>query len=494
MVRPIAKDGTGYGDLDFTVVEKKRVQSRADHRYERGYDTAVSICCLPLIDLKHIHCASSLHDRCGVVFQYGGRFFRALLPRGMKIFELLCKDGWMEDLAKKGLARMKLTDLRLPGYQGIIELERLEPITPPSMWTTNMLAEAGLAVCRLSKELLRNGLIIWDLKKMTNMTFSPQRGPLLIDIGAIYTVDEIENNILTTSPQSLIDQIASSFYAPLWLAHSRLGRWPSVQHLLEHKRAEEGYLAIASSLLRKMTMGWRLVPGLIKARDLLQARHYPEFYDLLAKRVQAWMNGELSKAPVEAGTIDNNLCSGSQLPMDLLKVVDEAIEGIDGQTIFDLNPEGEFGPKMVANYRPALYLVTKDTVRAEKYFNGRGDRYRNILPLLCDIWDRSLKNAQILRNSRDLVILMPDVITVDITSRVPLDFMGQVLSLMTKRFAIVGVDPTSQAGGFSSFVTPAGHGVDRVDFAKDIIGKYFGHCEAVKNFHAPNLALLIFRK
>lgn len=447
-----------------------------------------------MIDPKHIHCASSLHDCCGVVFEYEGKFFRALFPRGLKIFELLCKDGWMENLAEKGLARMMLTDLRLPGYQGIIELERLQPIIPPCMWTTNMLAEAGLAVCRLSKELLRNGLIIWDLKGMTNMTFSPQRGPLLIDIGAIHTIHEIENGILTTSVGSLFDQIVSSFYAPLWLAHGPFRGLQSVQRLLEYRRAGEEGFAMASSLLRKMTMGWRFVPGLLKARDLIHARQYSRFYDLLGKRVQAWMNADLSTAPVEAGKANNHLCSAAQLPMDLLRVIDEASGGIDGQTIFDLNPEGEFGVKMAANYNAVVYLVTKDRARAEKYFNWRGSRTRNILPLACDIWDRSLKNGQILRNSCDVVALMPDVITLGIAGRVPLDFMGQVLSLVTKRFAIVGVDPTGQAGGFSSFVSPAGHGEDRLEFARDIIGNYFGHCEVVRSPHAPNLALLIFRK
>jgi hypothetical protein len=446
-----------------------------------------------MIDPKHIHCASSLHDCCGVVFQYEGRFFRALLPRGVAIFQLLHRDGGMENLAEKGLARMKLTDLPLLGYQGIIELERLRPILPPSMWTTHMLAEAGLVVCQLSKELLRNDLIVWDLKGMNNMTFSAERGPLLIDIGAIYTIHEIENRILTTSVRSLFDQMISSFYAPLWLAHGPFGRLQSVQRFLEYRRAGEEGFAMASSLLRKMTMGWRFVPGLFKARDRIYAHQYSEFFDLVYKKMQTWINGDLSKKTIGLRK-NNSLYSGRQLLIPLAKIVDEVLGGVDGKIVFDLNPGGDLGLTLAEKSKEIVYLVTKDSHQAEEYFHLRRKGYKNILPVCCDIWDRSLKNGHILRNGCDVVCLIPDVIAVCIAEKVPLDFLGEVLSLITKNTAIVGVDPAGQKGEFPGFVTPASTGADPIKFVSDIVGKYFRSCEMVQIPESRKLALMIFRK
>ena len=446
-----------------------------------------------MIDLKHIHCASSLHDCCGVVFEYEGKFFRALLPRGLKIFELLCKDGWMENLAEKGLARMKLTDLQLPGYQGIIELERLQPIIPPSMWTNNMLAEAGLAVCRLSKELLRGGLIIWDLKGMTNMTFSAERGPLLMDIGAIHTIDEVENRILTTSVQSLFDQIVSSFYAPLWLAHGPFRRLQKVQRFLEYRRAGEEGFAMASSLLRKMTMGWRFVPGLVKARDMIYAHQYSEFYDLVYKKMQIWINGNLSKTTIDLRK-NNSLYSDPQVLIPLMKIVEKAKGGIGAKVVCDLNPAGNFGLTLAERSEEIVYVVTKDSNQAEEYFHLRRKGYKTILPVCCDIWDRSLKNGRILKNSCDIVCLIPDVIEVCIAEKVPLDILGELLSLITKNIAIVGVDPAGQRGEFPGFVTPASTDADPIKFVSDIVGKYFRSCEMAQIPEGRNLSLMIFRK
>ena len=46
-----------------------------------------------MIDPETISCSSELHDSCGVVFGHEGRIFRALYPRGERIFELLTKEA-----------------------------------------------------------------------------------------------------------------------------------------------------------------------------------------------------------------------------------------------------------------------------------------------------------------------------------------------------------------------------------------------------------------
>jgi hypothetical protein len=443
-----------------------------------------------MIDLEKIHCASSLHDCCGVIFEYQGTFYRALLPRGQRIFQYLFRDGWGERLVGKGLARMRWTDLHLPGYVGIIELEQLHPVIPPFMWTTQMLAEAALAVCELAQELLTHDLVIWDLKGMSNMTFSAQRGPLLIDIGAVYSVQELEGHVLTTSVESLFDQILSSFYFPLWLTYGPLGRLRSIKNLLEYRRAGEQGLAFTASLFRRFTLGWKVVPGLSRARAHLQAHQYGAFFECVHRKIEPWYRTNVGEMPIQSREQFQSKMSEEDL-QSVLRIMREATGGIDGKVIFDVSARAEMRLKIAEHLSGTLYLITKDRAEAESVYAWRKKSGKPVLPILCDIWDRSWQGCNPLQDGCDVISILPDVIQVASEARVPLDFVGQILSSLTRHVAIVGVSEDPGEANFPGFVSsPIGAG-DPIAFVLATVGKYFRRHEVVRLSEGGKSSLLI---
>ena len=446
-----------------------------------------------MIDLRQIHCSSSLHDWCGVIFEYEGRFFRALLPRGVDLFRRLNRDEWMECLARKGLSRMKPADLHIPGYPEVVELERHGPILPPFFWTTGMLAEAGLTICRLAEELLSQGLIIWDLKGMTNMTFSATRGPLLLDMGAIYTTEELENRVLTISVNSLYDQVVTSFYFPLWLAYGPLRDRRFAKRLITYHRAGEQGFALTTSLMRRMTLGNRFVPGLLKARRLLHSRHYGRFFELVGRRVEGWHQRSLASIKTENGHGVREEAKKRD-PDAFVQTLSERWGAMEGKIVFDLFPRGRLGLALAERLRATVYLVTGDSEEADGYYAWRMREERPVLPVLCDIWDRYFQHACLFEKACDIVCIFPDVVQTAAANRVPLDHLGRVLSTLTRDVAIVSVDEKGEETSFPTFVSDSAPEGNRVSFVLAILGKYFRSHEVVRHSSLAETALLILRK
>jgi hypothetical protein len=446
-----------------------------------------------MINPEDIYCNSSLHDSCGVVFEYEGRVYRALYERGVKIFELLSKDNWMDFLAELGLVRMHKTDLHIPGYNAVIECERMRPIIPPPMWTISMLREAALSLCEINKELLLRGLVIWDLKGMANITFSAQHGPVFMDLGAIHRVDEIENRVFSTSPDSLFEQIASSFYAPLWLAHSPVNRIRFVRRLLEYHRAGEVTSSLTTALLRRLTIGWKMVPGLLRTSNILRSRDYAAFYESISKQIKAWNGNGISK--VEMGVTQSGAHESMLLNVSkVVGIMNDCLGGLEGKVLFDLCPQHEIGLRISERCGANVYLITKQDSQVERSFGSRKIGGKPILPVICDIWDRSLHPCYDLKDSCDLAYVLPSVIDTAAMAKVPMDFMGRVLSLLTRNIAVVGIRKNEIDTPFTAFVSPPASSHDFGAFCRKTLGKYFKTQEVITLSETPEVSLLILRK
>ena len=445
-----------------------------------------------MIDLSKIVCSSALYDCCGVVFEYQGKMFRALLPRGLRIFEMLSQCGWIEDLAKKGLARMWLTDLKIPGYEKVIELEKIRPVIPPFMWTPRMLAQAGFTICDLSEELLKKNLILWDLKGMTNMTFSPS-GPLLMDIGAIYTVQELERNFLTISVKSLFDQTVAAYYLPLWLEYGPFRNLTAVKRLRENYWGGEQGFAIASSILRRLTLGYRIIPGLLHAKRSLTFHRYVDFFKCVRRQLERWVGDEMNSRSMES-TDPMSLKIAKPDQQFFREIIEKKMCGQMGQVVFDLFPDGGVGGRISTHNKTELYFISPDADKGEEIYRRRNMRGEAILPIVCNIWDRSSWQCFFLEGSADLVYILPDVFKAAATSRVPLDFMGRILSTLTQGSALIGISGNNKEESFPAFVSCPNSEADPVNFVLGILSKYFRSHEVVRGPQGSNATVIILHK
>jgi len=399
----------------------------------------------------------------------------------------------MDSLAELGLVRMHKTDLQIPGYNTVIECERISPIIPPPMWTSSMLREAALSLCEINKELLLRGLVIWDLKGMANMTFSAQHGPVFMDIGAIHRIDEIENGVLSTSINSLFEQIASSFYAPLWLAHSALGRGRLVRQFLEYYRKGPMSSELSKAMLRRLTIGWRALPGALRARALLGSRQYTRFYEVIMHEIRDWGCDGISEAyadpcePSEGQSVRRSIG-------EIVRIIGDRLGNLKGKTVFDLCPQEKVGTGIADRYAANAYLLTKDSTIAEQYWGLRKKKNKPVLPVVCDIWDRSFHNCCDLEESCDVVCLLPSIIDAAMNDKVPIDFIGRVTSSLTRNIAVVGIRNTGTQREYPFFVSPAQPSDNVLDFVRQAFRKYFRKQEVVNLSDTPGTSILILHK
>jgi hypothetical protein len=446
-----------------------------------------------MIDPHAITCFSELHDSCGVVFKHQGRIFRALYPRGERMFKLLIKDGWMDRLVSMGFVKMRRTDLTLPGYESVIEADTISPVVPPIKWSTGMLCEAGQVLCALSQEFLTRQLLLWDLKHFSNMAFCSKRGPVFLDLGAIHSIEEMEHKVFDISKGSLLDQIARSFYVPLWLTLGSPAKFSAAKRFVAYRRRGTEAFDLPAAILRRISSGWTAIPGLGKGARLLKAGRYQEFFRLVAERLRTWSESLSAQVVIPPEWNGRTGSTGAEHAR-VIGIIEQAVGGLSNKTCFGLGIDRLCGLRIAEETNSATYILTSEESEADALFAWRQKSKKPALPVVCDIWDRSLKTAFALRESADVAFILPDLFQAASARRVPLDFIGQVLSLLTKDVAVVGIG-SSTASTFPSFLSPPSMSGNPVEFATKTIGKYFSKQELIQpsGSHEGSV-LVVFRK
>jgi len=224
---------------------------------------------------------------------------------------------------------------------------------------------------------------------------------------------------------------------------------------------------------------------------LLRAGRYQEFFSLIAERLKVWADSLAARVDpsppwsYEAGSAETERNR-------IIALMEKAVGSLHDKTSFDLNPRQGYGLAIAEKMYGANYLVTRSESEADSFFVYRQRTGAPLLPVVCDIWHRSLKPAFALRERADVAFILPDVFEAAGTSRVPLDFVGQVLSLITRKAAIVGV--TSSTGPrFPGFLSPPPGPDSPTEFVQRTIGKYFRDRELIAQ--RPNgTALVVFHK
>jgi hypothetical protein len=174
--------------------------------------------------------------------------------------------------------------------------------------------------------------------------------------------------------------------------------------------------------------------------------------------------------------------------------MERAAGGLSNKTCFGLGSDKIYGLTIAEETNSATYLFTPEESEADALFAWRQKRKKPVLPMVCDIWDRSLKTAFALRASTDVVFILPDLLQAAGAAQVPLDFVGQVLSLLTKDVAVVGIGRSTKSM-FPTFLSPPSGSGSPVEFATKTIGKYFSKQELIEpsGYHEDPV-IVVFRK
>ncbi|MGR0480690.1 MAG: hypothetical protein ACTFAL_04605 [Candidatus Electronema sp. V4] len=151
----------------------------------------------------------SIVDPAGKVFFYQDRVFRAIYNQEYVDFytDLLEKE-WLTSLFDKGLVRTWICeDIKIPNIPLIIEHEKIQFVTVPSEWTSQMFWKAAKIMINLNLELSYHGFLLKD-SHLWNILYH-KGNPVFIDFGSITKSLKVSN--------TWFDEFVTYIGVPLWL-------------------------------------------------------------------------------------------------------------------------------------------------------------------------------------------------------------------------------------------------------------------------------------
>jgi hypothetical protein len=93
-----------------------------------------------------------------------------------------------------------------------------------------------------------------------------------------------------------------------------------------------------------------------------------------------------------------------------------------------------------------------------------------------------------------VVCLLPNIIEAAINDKVPMDFVAQVMSSLTRDIAVTGIRNGEFQRKYPFFVSPAQRGDNCLDFVRETFGKYFSKQEVISLSETPETSILILHK
>jgi len=102
-------------------------------------------------------------DAKGFVFHYDGRIFRAINKSAVEEVLYLFNSGAVDELYKEELIpKTVISDLKLEGYELILEHKKIDVVIYPTEWSFSMLKDAAVLVLKVNKILLKYDFITSD--------------------------------------------------------------------------------------------------------------------------------------------------------------------------------------------------------------------------------------------------------------------------------------------------------------------------------------------
>jgi len=122
-------------------------------------------------------------DPMGFLFNYEGRIFRAINNSEKSSVLCLFDSGAIDELNKKNLIPFTtISDLKLEGYDLVLEHEKIDVVIYPTEWSFNMLKDAALLVLRVNQILSKYNFETRDSHGY-NILFHHST-PKFVDIGS----------------------------------------------------------------------------------------------------------------------------------------------------------------------------------------------------------------------------------------------------------------------------------------------------------------------
>lgn len=303
---------------------------------------------LPLGDVT-----TSIHpfgDSIGYLFTHQGRMYRAIRAEHAAFYRRLFETGVIGRLVDRGvLVPSEIVNERLPGFDFLIEHERLPHATYPTEWSTSMMREAALTTLDVQLELMQHGATLEDAHPW-NIVFNGTQ-PVLVDLTAIKPA--------TGAPRWEGEQtFRAEFMLPLQLMlHGRVG----LAHLIATTDDADNW---------ELWRLWRhdLAETIARVRARLGIAGSP------VKRVESWRRAILASEP-------NGITPARATPSAAIVA---HVRGWDVESVNIIGVSDESLALSIAQRGLRVVACTTDHTLAESiYRNARADR-ASVLPVIVD--------------------------------------------------------------------------------------------------------------
>jgi hypothetical protein len=373
---------------------------------------------------KPVEWLSAGIDESGRPFMHDGRLYRALTAKGKKVFDRIQEKSAYDSLVELGLIECEITGLHMDNYVAIVRHRKLELVSFCGEWPTVMLREAALTQCKLTRQLLKIGLVTQDAHPY-NITFDFTR-PVFLDMGSIVFDDDPHLSA------RWIREFRIQFYLPLWLAvHKRMGyaRWA----MAENPTGPIKNVFSSPLLSRTFLIAFN------RLARTASTRGFAYFLDLMIEHLEGM--------DVSAPKSEWSDYRQGAWKQDVLR---EVLGGLDARTMIDLGANkgvnslvaADMGLSVVATdlCESATELLYWEALRQEK----------RVLPLVMDVTFPTppfgvglFHKSSYDRLQCDLCLAAALVHHLAFERRIPFDTLSSIIDQYVRRYAFVEFIPPS---------------------------------------------------
>ena len=158
-------------------------------------------------------------DDYGRVFHYEDKIYRGVFPKSAAIVKSYFDSGLIDSLHRKGLIpETKPTIYTLPGYQFILNHEKVGNVSYVFEWTFNMVKDAALMVLDLLEELVKHGYSSKDAHPY-NILFHNNK-PVWVDLTSFIISKNIGHSAILSFIDTLYQPLTLMTLSPTLMRHT----------------------------------------------------------------------------------------------------------------------------------------------------------------------------------------------------------------------------------------------------------------------------------
>lgn len=418
-------------------------------------------------------------DPNGATFVLPDRVYRAFRGGGAAFYRSLLQTDGLEDLIRAGLVRCREADVKVEGFDLVVECERVPIVSYPMEWPTAMVQEAAATIARLGLALAARGLSLLDAHPW-NVLFDGSRA-VFIDLGSIGPGGPVAGEWMAEFRRHLI--------VPLILRRAHLHGL--ADDVLRTHRTEGAKAFWNSRFLRP----W-LPPGFVRLSRL--RADPPAYFQALLRYVERlpqgagrspWSDYEQSRG----ARVDE---PGTYGPKQ--QTVDALLGRIEPGLMLDLGANAGWYSELAVRHGHRVIAVDTDDWTLSFLYKKAKAQALPILPLRLDVMWPTGSHGMALgyqdaytRLRADTTMVLALLHHLAGPQRVSFEMFAHVLHLLSRRAAIVEFIPREDAH-IASWALAREPWYEQETFVR-AMRPYFPEVEVVPSSPAPR-RLLFFRR